>query len=279
VVSDIVNVARWEWFKLRLRWMPWIFLALLLLYSQAGLWVSFFLFSNILQVPEARAGFTLPGSIPQALGSSQTPAMMLLTILAASTFGMEYGMGTLRLVLSRGTGRWPYLAGKFLMLAISGGVALVIIVAATIISSLIAGALTDAGPATGASGGWMDAATALGKTWFSFIPYLALTGLVTILARSTATGIIISLGYYFAESILVAIFTGPFEGFDSVAEYLLVQNIRAWLGGVSFLVGLGGGADPGQARAFVVLLAYLVVLGGAAFWLFQRRDVAGASGG
>ena len=35
---------------------------------------------------------------------------------------------------------------------------------------------------------------------------------------------------------------------------------------------------PGELHAFLVLLAYIVVLGAAAFWLFQRRDVAGARG-
>jgi ABC-type transport system involved in multi-copper enzyme maturation permease subunit len=279
VVSDILNVARWEWFKLRFRWMPWILLALLLIYSQISVWVSFFLFSNVLQMADARAGFTLPGSISQTLESSQGLALLLLTILAASTFGMEYGMGTLRTVLTRGTGRWQYLAGKFLMLAVAAGVVLVIIVAATAVSSLIASALTPGGLATGPSGGWIEAAAALGKTWFSLVPYLALTGLVTVLTRSAATGMVISLGYYFAELIIVAIFTGPFEWFDTVAEYLLVQNIRAWVGGASFLMGPDGGGGPGQAQAFLVLLIYLVVLGGGVFWLFQRRDVAGASGG
>jgi len=41
----------------------------------------------------------------------------------------------------------------------------------------------------------------------------------------------------------------------------------------------GFGDYPGQLQAFLVLMAYLVVLVGAAFWRFQRRDVAGASGG
>ena len=35
---------------------------------------------------------------------------------------------------------------------------------------------------------------------------------------------------------------------------------------------------PDAAQSFVVLLGYSVILGGAAFWLFQRRDIAGAKG-
>ena len=35
---------------------------------------------------------------------------------------------------------------------------------------------------------------------------------------------------------------------------------------------------PGQLHAFLVLTAYIVVLGGAALWLIRRRDIAGAKG-
>ena len=35
---------------------------------------------------------------------------------------------------------------------------------------------------------------------------------------------------------------------------------------------------PGTLHAFLVLLAYIIVLGAATFWLFQRRDVTGAKG-
>jgi ABC-type transport system involved in multi-copper enzyme maturation permease subunit len=279
LISDIANVARWEWFKLRFRWMPWVLLALLLFYSQIGLWVSFFVFFNVFQAEGASAGFTLPGSISQALGGSQTLALLLLTILAASTFGMEYGMGTLRMVLTRGTGHWQYLAGKFLALAAAAASALAIVIVVTIISSLIASALAPDRSPTGQTGAWTEAAAALGRTWFSLIPYLAFTGLVTVLTRSAATGTAICLSYYFVELIIVAILSGPLDWFDAVAEYLLVQNILAWSEGSQFAIGVGGGAGPGQVHAFVVLLAYLVALGGGAFWLFQRRDVTGVSGG
>jgi ABC-2 type transport system permease protein len=278
LISEIVNVARWEWFKLRFRWMPWILLALFLLFSQIGVWGSFLFFRDF-QLEDVRANFTLPSSISGTLRNSQPFALILLAILAASTFGMEYGMGTLRMVLTRGTGRWQYLAGKFLVLATATVGSLGIVIAATAISSLIASALTSGWAQIGQSGSWMEAAVILGKIWFSLASYLALTGLVTVLTRSSATGTAISVGYFFAELIIVAIFTNLFDWFAAVAEYLLVQNILAWTEGSQSAIGIDGGTAPGQVHAFVVLLAYLVVLGVGAFWLFQRRDVTGASGG
>jgi len=36
---------------------------------------------------------------------------------------------------------------------------------------------------------------------------------------------------------------------------------------------------PDQTHAIIVLAVYTLVLGGVAFWLFERRDVQGATGG
>jgi ABC-type transport system involved in multi-copper enzyme maturation permease subunit len=36
---------------------------------------------------------------------------------------------------------------------------------------------------------------------------------------------------------------------------------------------------PDQTHAIIVLAVYTLALGGTAFWLFERRDVQGATGG
>ncbi|MEI6137290.1 MAG: ABC transporter permease subunit, partial [Chloroflexota bacterium] len=41
MIAMIARATRWEWFKLRRRWMPWILLVILLLFSQLGVWSSF----------------------------------------------------------------------------------------------------------------------------------------------------------------------------------------------------------------------------------------------
>ena len=47
-VSDwtfsILSLTRWEWFKLRRRWMPWALLAILILFPQIGLVSSYFIY-------------------------------------------------------------------------------------------------------------------------------------------------------------------------------------------------------------------------------------------
>jgi hypothetical protein len=41
MIGTIARLTRWEWFKLQHRWMPWILLLLLLLFSQLGVWGSY----------------------------------------------------------------------------------------------------------------------------------------------------------------------------------------------------------------------------------------------
>jgi len=222
--------------------------------------------------------FTLPGSVSNALGTVQSLGLILMAILTASAIGIDYGAGTLRSVLTQGTGRWPYLTAKFLTLAVLAGLGLLVAVASVAVSSTIAGGLAGAAPeAAGTAATWSDAAVALWKAWVSILPYIALTAFVTVLARSSAAGMAIGLGYYFAEQLIVALLTNFFSWFQNVADFLLVRNIAGWTGGAGGITG--GTTLPDQTHAIVVLAVYTLLLGGTAFWLFERRDVQGATGG
>lgn len=335
MIGRIGDLAIWEWFKLRRRWMLWILLAFAILFAQLAVWGSFFSYQNLrttggeitvpatLQSQQGRAprtlacndllsadparqptdldaqvldgmraqcrqqlatqpqrlqrsyeNLTLPGSIPLALGTLQTLGLILIAVLTASAIGIDYGAGTLRSVLVQGTGRWPYLAAKLLVLVVLAGLALLVATVSVVISSAIAERL--AAPAAASTATWSSAGIALWKAWLSLIPYITLTTFVTVLARSSAAGMAIGLGYYFAEQILVALLSNFFSWFANVAEYLPVHSISAWSGSTGF----GGPAAPADlAHAGFVLVGYTLVLGGLAFWLFQRRDVQGATGG
>jgi ABC-2 type transport system permease protein len=227
------------------------------------------------ELAQRRDNFTLPGSIPIALETALTFGLILLTVLTASLVGAEYGWGTLRPILVRGTGRGPYLAAKLLLAALLAGAALIAVVAATAVSSLIANAFAS-GPAAARSVSWGDAAAALGKTWTGLLPFVVFTVCLVELTRSAAAAMAIGIGYFLGEQIVVAILTGVFSWFDSVTNYLLTQNIGAWVGHA-----LLGQSPPAVStlHAIIVLLAYSLALGGAAFYLFISRDVTGASGG
>jgi len=361
VTAHVANLVRWEWFKLRRRWMPWILLAVLLLFSQLLMWGHFFAYRSMVgseldqssfqagfvgpdgremvvsfncadvlaghvadlppgadprfiedinqnveelradceraaarrqeELQELRAGFILPGSITRGLTVAQGIGLILFSILTVSTLGTEYGWGTLRSVLVRGTGRWQYLTAKLALLALLAVGALGVVALVTVLGSLVAGAVApeDAGSGNGAAS-WSEGAITFGRAWFALLPYVALAGFATVLTRSSAAGMAAALGYFFVEQIGVAILIGLFDWFQTVADYILGRNITAWMlgsqsggmgdvGGATFGMGIRIGEYPGELHAFLVLLAYILVLGGLGFWLFQRRDVAGTSGG
>jgi ABC-2 type transport system permease protein len=282
MMAHVVNLTRWEWYKLRRRWLPWIMLAILLVVSQAFIWGSYF-FDRSTQSSDAYSNFSLPGSIPNALGLVHGIGIFLVVILTASILGTEYRWRTLRSILSRGTGRWQYLAGKAMLLTLLVGAALLIVTALAAVSSLIATALAgDAPPGSSSGARWIDVPIALGRGWFGLLPYVALAGFFTVLTTSSAAGTAISLVYYYAESIIAAIFLNVFNWFKTVADYLLGRNVTGWMTSgddgmvVNIFLGGGFGEFPGALHAFLVLTAYILALGGLALWLFRRRDITGS---
>ena len=338
-MNTVAKLVRWEWFKLRRRWLPWILLGFLLLFSQMAVWIGFFSYNNLrssggqvlvldaAQAPDSRGqfrrvscsnlridgsdalpadsspdvmqrllaqcqqqseqqetllqqgydGFTLPGSLLAAFGIASSIGLILLTVLTASAIGSDYGLGTIRPILARGTGRLPYLTGKFLMLLAA---ALGVVGAVTVLSSLIAVGIAEAPPGVASEpSDWSGAASAFVRTWASFIPYIAFTGMVSVLTRSAAAGMAVGLGYYFAESLLGALLGGLFSWFSTVGDFLLIRNINALAGG--FDIGSGGGSsgsDIGLVQAAAALIVYTVMLTGIAIGSFQKRDVTGVSG-
>jgi len=47
VIGNIASLGRWEWFKLRKRWMLWILLVFAILFGQLAVWGGFFSYQNL----------------------------------------------------------------------------------------------------------------------------------------------------------------------------------------------------------------------------------------
>ena len=227
---------------------------------------------------------TLPGSLIKGLNLTDGLGVLLFATMAASMVGSEFGCGTLRLVLARGTERWQVLSSKLVLVALLAAAALVIIAATTAVSSAIVGALVSEDPVALAE--WTEAATTLGRTAFSLLPCVVLAGLATVVTSSPIAGITAVFGYFFIELLFVALMVNLFDWGQNVADYLLGRNITAWMMGSGreefnglFFTSTPIGDFPGMLHAFLVLTAYMVILGGLAIWAFQRRDIGGATGG
>ena len=356
MIAEVLGLVRWEWFKLRRRWMPWILLAILGLITQLAIWGTIFAFNDTKNttdntyivtstrdaqpveigcadllrrrgpdlssefrkdpnISQARAEemaqrameqcqgwkanqqsqlgelfslITAPGSVVFALALGQSLGLILVAILTSSMIGTEHSWGTVRPLLVRGVRRWHMLASKLGMVGLAFAAALLVISVLGFISGVIIGGLLSGTEGLENDFSWADVAEVVGKAWFSTLPYVALVGLVAVATRSSAAGIGVGLGYYFFEQIVVGIFINLFDWFQRVADFLLVYNIGAFMGagdsggeggnGGGFTI-IGGflGDAPSELHAFLVIAAYILVLGGLAFYLFQRRDIPGAS--
>jgi len=330
MIATVARLTRWEWFKLRKRWMPWILLVLLVLFSQIGIVGSYFNYRSVSdggQIPlgqgpgqteglrfvqctdvlanppvlpedvnpQVAAGLRaqceelavrrtvelavhynnlmLPGSITAAVSTASAIGGLLIAVLAASVVGVEYGWGTMRTTLVRGTGRTQYLAGKFAVLLLAAFGALAVVVVGAVIASLVAGMFVSAPPGYVAPA-WDASMETLGRAWFGLVPIIALTVMLTVLTSSTATGMAGGIGYTIAEPLILALLGTVSDRFQKAGDYLLAANISGWNGSQGF----GATSDVGSLHHFVVLVIYTTVFVALSVWLLRSRDVAKATG-
>ena len=136
----------------------------------------------------------------------------------------------------------------------------------------------------------------VGRVWFAGLPYIVMAALLSILFSRWAGGTLaasgLSIGYFFFELFTIGRLIKLFDGvngmrwFSSLVEYDLGWNTAAFLfgragepiPGFALAGAIGTAKYPSDLHAFLVQLAYILILGGLAFWLFQRRDVTGPSG-
>ncbi len=232
---------------------------------------------NLQSLAEYRKGFTVPDSITASISdfSSLGPVALgplLVMVLAASLVGTEYAWGTLRTVLSGGTGRRTLLAAKLLLLVLLCAHALVAISLISAASSLAATVIPpDEARGLVDPGRWSDVVIIFFRTAYGLLPLIALSILATVLTCSRGLGIALSVGYVIAESIASPLLQLN-DTLAGVADHLLVESFRSW----TAVPVTGPFADTLQG--FLAILAYTVVLVAAASWVFQRRDIGGALG-
>ncbi len=279
MAMQVAQLTRWEWFKLRRRWVPWIVLGFVLVIVQLLFWLVATLGDDVsYQSPSE--------NIANGLGFSAFFGPFVAVILAAAVMGGEYGWGTLRPVLSKGAGRWQFLASKVAVVVLVTIAILVILSITVMISGFIAEAVLTADPQTEGYGAisWLDLLALFGRMIYGFVPYIALALFLVVLTTSNGVGIGLSLGYYIAETVILIPILSNFSWSDQVFAYMLGPSVGAWQavqgnegGPGSDIATFGGISD--MAHGAIMVTAYAVVLGAAAMALFMRRDIAGAKGG
>ena len=225
----------------------------------------------------------MPNSILLGFTLLQGILFILVSILGAASLGSEYGWGTLRTVLTKGTGRWQFLTAKIVALMFTALVGLLIASATVALSSVVIGVFGLESESLQGTVEWIEVPLKIGALLYSFLPYVMLALLATALTSSTAAGITTFVVYYLIEATIFPALNN-FAWFQRASEYLLSPNATALLeasyGEVSITIGENGDtAQPDVLHALLVLAAYTLVFGAATFLLFQRRDITGAKGG
>lgn len=348
MIRQILRLTRWEWFKLRRRWMPWILLAVLVAIPQLRLWGTYavFLFvpldmyvvvsipadadgvessirvscddieggkvdSLLADVPDefreqalreveslrercpgirdedaARSrhianNLILPGSLTSGLNAVAFILPILVMILASSAIGAEYGLGTFRPALTRGARRWEFLGAKVLSIALTLAAGLLVVSLSVVAGSMAATLLIGEDVVAADSGQWSSAALAFGKLILALLPYIAVATFFTVLTASGMAGVSISLVHFLFE---LTVFSPLADLLGlNIGNFLLAPNVTmVWASTFPLPAGEGAGALASfldmYLNPFLVMLAYTVVSGTAAFWLFLHRDVTGPRG-
>lgn len=152
-----------------------------------------------------------------------------------------------------------------------GAAGLLVVSAVISISSIIAGIVppSEPGPLIG-SKGWLTAVEQLAKSAYALVPYIMLGTFFVVLTQFTAQGVTLSIVFFVLEGFVLPPLLGLADWLENVGEAILIQNVDDWLAGGQSTASqtLEGAAQPDTLQAFLVILAYTVVLFAATLWLF-----------
>lgn len=225
----------------------------------------------------------LPLSVTVAVEVSRLLGVVLTIVLVGSIVGGEYGIGTVRLMLTRGPSRIQFLLGKI-------GAALVCIVLGLLFMTLL-GILIGQILALffDAATGWQffslvwlgQALLYLLSAMFGLSVYALMALFLAILGRSSTAGVAGGMMWSLLEPVFGLLIStlgshmqGPLGAFFlSVPDYLISNNVGALLQNESLFLTHDQPAALSNGHALLVLAAYLLFFFGLSWWLLERRDV------
>lgn len=211
---------------------------------------------------------------------------VLIIILVGTIVGGEYGVGTIRLLFTRGPQRTQFLLAKF-------GAAIFCIVSGVLVlllTALLAGLLFNLFTGITPSFDFFNA-TWLGQAslyilyvMLNLFIYAMMALFLATLGRATAAGVAGALAWSFFEPVVATILLlvgraagGPGGDFlRAIPDYFISSNLTALFQNLNpGLFGFNDGAPStlSNTHALLVLAVYLALFIGLAWWINERRDV------
>lgn len=209
----------------------------------------------------------LPDAMSGIFNSLSGLGMFLVILFSASVAGTEYGWGTIRQVIARGTSRPAYLTSKLttIALAIILGVVTVLVVGlvVTIITSmLITGSIEWAGFAR-------YFFSSLVHTLLVVAVYLSMAAAFAVILRSAMAGMAVAAAWFIGETIIVALLSMSATWLAEISEYLISYNANQ----VLVLNNFSSAGDGEPWKAVGILLAYIAVFISATYYFLRRQDL------
>lgn len=236
------------------------------------------------QFTRIKSGYAFPQSFILVLGFA-TFAFLAMILITATTFGDEFGWGTIRTSLLASSDRRRFVLARVLSLI---GVAVVLFAVLLLLGILLPGVLTLTGsevpPAPPVDAGWL-AVLVLADLVIS-ITLIGFATMATVLVRSGSLALVAALVYVAIEGGLMSLLT-RFEAFQDAgslhwvldlfpfrATLMILDKLAVAAGRVETYPGSNGASDPGAA---LLPLAALALWGAAflaiAFLRFRRMDI------
>ena len=225
----------------------------------------------------------IPPDIPLAKQVTQSGVVLPLALLAFATFfgapvisslvagdimSSEDSNNTLKMILTRSTGRGTIYVAKILAAASYGLALMLVLFATSIVGSILSWGLH---PVTLLDGTTQAGGHAVGLDALAYAAYLlpmavlvAVAFFLSTVTRNSAAAIVGTVIFSLAFQGLAAL-----PGMHGAKPYLLPEQFTAW----QALFGKSG-ADIGRAAWTCALYSLVPLLAGWA--VFARRDVAGA---
>jgi ABC-type transport system involved in multi-copper enzyme maturation permease subunit len=231
---------------------------------------------------------TDPGGIARAVLDPLTVTLQVgvgipLLVLSVRVVGQEYHLGTVRVLVARGTGRVRLLLAKLAALAITAAAAAVVTGAMTVGALWLVEPEAVQAAVSAASAISGDAVLNLLAVALSLAACVLLGVFVATLGRSVAFGLAIALVWFPLDNVALlvlpalTVFT-RMPLWDGVTPYLLGGNLNTMVQAleparraVAFLVSPEPPVD-GQ-HAVLVVAAYLAVFLAASLLLTWQRDI------
>jgi ABC-2 type transport system permease protein len=206
-----------------------------------------------------------------------------LLVLSVRVVGQEYQLGTVRVLVARGTGRVRLLLAKLTALGIAAAAATVVMGAMTVGALWMVEPEAFQAPAAAAAAISGDAGPNLLAVGISLAACVLLGVFVATLGRSVVFGMALALVWFPLDNVALlvlpalTVFT-RMPLWDGVTPYLLGGNLNAMVQAlepgrraVAFLVSPEPPVD-GQ-HAVLVVVAYLTIFLAASLLLTSQRDI------